>query len=212
MKRTWLATIVLTLSLLFFGLGVTIGLLTPRLLTGNSKLVISSATVIQQIQALSQLVTVSFVMEKVVALEDVKWLEGWGTSRVLLLAHGEVKAGVDLSKLGPGDVRISEKSASITLPPAQILDAFLDEQQTQVIERTTGLLRAFDKGMESSARQLALDDIKRAARRAGIVKKADERARLQLANLLHQLGFEKVDIQGPSYIDAITPAVDLKNP
>jgi multidrug efflux pump subunit AcrA (membrane-fusion protein) len=115
---------------------------------------------------------------------------------VLLLAHGEVKAGVDLAKLAPGDVRISGDRISLALPPAQITDAFLDERQTQVVERSTGLLRSFDKDLESSARQQALDDIRRAARRANILAQADEKARAQLANLFHQLGFARVEFRG----------------
>lgn len=195
MNRVWLISILFGVALLFAALGVGLGLLAPRLWNGNTRRILSTTTVIQQVRTLSQLVTVSFVMEKVVVLEDVKWVEWLGTSRVLLVAHGEVKAGMDLSRLGPEDVRIKEKSISLTLPPVQITDAFLDEKQTQVIERTTGLLRTFDKDLESSARQQALDDIKRAARRAGILQQAEERARLQLANLFHQLGFERVEFR-----------------
>ena len=195
MKRSGLVIAMMVAALVFLALGVGIGLLVPRLWSGNSKRVLSTTTVVQQVRSLSELVTVSFVMEKVVGLEDVKWVEGWGTSRVLLLAHGEVKAGVDLSRLGEGDLRLGEKSVSIALPPPQITDAFLDEKQTQVIERTTGLLRAFDKDLETSARQTALDDIKRAARRAGILREAEDRARVQLANLFHQLGFERVEFR-----------------
>jgi len=36
------------------------------------------------------------VLEKVVILEDAKW---YGENRVLLLAHGIVKAGMDLKRV-----------------------------------------------------------------------------------------------------------------
>ena len=55
----------------------------------------NTATILQQIQTLSELVTVKYVLEKVVILEDIKW---YGENRVLLLAHGIVKAGVDLKE------------------------------------------------------------------------------------------------------------------
>jgi len=54
-------------------------------------------------------------------------------------------------------------------------------------------LRDFDKGLETTARQNAVDDISRAARMAGILKDADDRARLELASFLHQAGFEPVE-------------------
>jgi hypothetical protein len=127
-----------------------------------------------------------------VILEDVKW---YGESRVLLLAHGVVKAGVDLSQLAPLDLKVSDKRIVIVLPPARITDAYLDDRETQIIERTTGLLRTFDKTLEQTARQQAVDDLQRAARHGGILKEAEERARMELAGFFHQLGFEKVEFR-----------------
>lgn len=156
----------------------------------------NTASVLQQVQTVSELVTVKYVIEKVVILEDVKWVAGWGENRVLLLAHGNVKAGIDLAKLQPGDIEISGKTISLRLPSAQIIEAYLDERQTRVIERTTGLLRTFDKDLEQNARIEALEDIKRAARNNNILKEADTRARAQLRNLFLQLGFESVEFKG----------------
>jgi len=59
----------------------------------------NTATVVEQVQTLSDLVTVKYVLEKVVILEDVKW---YGENRVLLLAHGIVKAGIDLKRINAG--------------------------------------------------------------------------------------------------------------
>ena len=190
--RAFFAAVVLTLV---FALGIGIGFFAPRLLTRESRHFLNTATVIRQVQTLAQLVTVKYSVEKIVALEDVKWSEAFGTSRVLLVAHGVVKAGVDLGQVSARDVKISGKKISIVLPPARITDAYLDEKQTQVIERTTGLLRAFDKDLEQAARQQALDDIQRGARHNGILPDAEERARTQLANLFHQLGFESVEFK-----------------
>ncbi len=146
-------------------------------------------TVIQQVQSLSELVTVKYVMEKVVVLEDVKW---YGESRVLLLAHGVVNAGVDLKRLQPSDVSISGKTISLRLPPPQITDAYLDDKASQVIDHSTGMLRSFDKDLEQTARQNAVDDIARAARRGGILDDADRRARAELETFLKRAGFESV--------------------
>jgi len=83
----------------------------------------------------------------------------------------------------------------IRLPAAQITDAYLDENQTRIIERTTGLLRTFDKDLEQTARQNAVDDIRRAARTGGILKDAEERAVIQLRTLFHEMGFEDVEFK-----------------
>ena len=152
----------------------------------------NTTSVVHEVQALSDLVTVEYVMEKVVMLEDVKW---YGENHVLLLAHGVVKAGIDLKRLKPEDVSITDKKISLKLPVSQITDAYLDDKQSQVIDHTTGLLRAFDKDLEQTARQNAVDDIARAARRGGILDDADKRAKTELASLLKRAGFEQVEFR-----------------
>ena len=147
----------------------------------------STATIVQQVQTLSELVTVKYVLEKVVILDDIKW---YGENRVLLVAHGIVKAGVDLQEIKPEDVRVEDKKIVLKLPRARITDVYLDDQKTRVVDRSTGLLRAFDKDLEQNARRQAVDDLRIAARSNRIYEDAEERARLQLANLFHQLGYE----------------------
>ena len=194
------AVIIALLVLICLGL-VGVSLLIWKLLPGGKPRLqpLNTATIILQVQSLSQLVTVKFVVEKVVVMEDppknmLTQLFA-GESRVIMVAHGVVKAGVDLSKLQPGQVTIRDKKIILTLPSSVITDVYLDDQKTQVVERTTGLLRQFDKNLEQDARRLAVDDIKRAARVNGILKEADERARLQLQNLFLQLGFTEVEFR-----------------
>ena len=187
--------IAFVLIVVIFAGGLWLGVKLPRWLgVSSTTRVLGTASVLQQVQTLSELVTVKYVMEKVVIFEDVKWYPGGG-SRVLLLAHGIVKAGVDLKQLEPGDGSVSGKTLLLRLPAARITDAYLDENKTQVIERSTGILRSFDKDLEQTARQIAVGDIHRAAREAGILKDAEQRARDQLKLLLLQLGFEQVEVQ-----------------
>jgi hypothetical protein len=148
-----------------------------------------TTSVVHEVQTLSEIITVKYVMDKVVVLEDVKW---YGENRVLLLAHGVVKAGIDLKRLQPSDVNISGKTISVRLPLPQITDAYLDDKATQVIDHSTGLLRAFDKDLEQTARQNAVDDIARAARKGGILDDADKRARTELESFLKRAGFDSV--------------------
>jgi hypothetical protein len=169
-------------------LGLWLGFSVHRFI-GSGPTVYSSATVLRQVQTLSQLVTVKYVMEKVVVYEDVKWFPG-GDNRVLMIAHGVVKAGVNLEKLQPEDIEVAGRVVKIRLPNPQITDCYLDERQTRVVERSTGLLRTFDKDLEQTTRLIAVDDIRRAARYAGILKDAEERARAQVEKLFQQMGLE----------------------
>jgi Protein of unknown function (DUF4230) len=150
-------------------------------------------SVVEQIQTLSDLVTVKYVVEKVVILDDAKW---YGENRVLLLAHGVVKAGIDLKRLKPGDVTVSGKKIVINLPPPELTDAYLDDRKSRVIDHTTGLLRTFDKDLEQTAREEAVLDIRSAAVQNGILGDAGDRAKLELALFLHQAGYEQVQFNG----------------
>lgn len=184
-----------------FSLGVLCGLkLSWWWSPTSSARLYNTVAILQQVKTLSELVTVQYVIEKIEGLEVpsenlVGQLIG-SENRLLLLAHGTVKAGIDLGKLKPEDLVVNDKTIFINLPRAQITDAYLDEQLTKVIDRKTGLLAPSDKDLEQTVRQNAVNDIRRAARDGGILKAADDRARAQLRNLLLQLGFEKVQFGG----------------
>jgi hypothetical protein len=197
MFKQRLGTAALLLGLVF-GLGLVLGVLLPRWAGGGSKpATYNTATILRQVQTLSQLVTVKYVMEKVEVLEDpsqnVLRQMLPDNTRVILVAHGIVKAGVDLGQLKPEAVRVSGKRVTLALPRAQITDTYLDDNRTQIVEHTTGFLRTFNKDLEQTTRQNALDNIRRGAREAGILRDADERARAQLTSLFTLLGFESVE-------------------
>lgn len=152
---------------------------------------------LQQVQTLSELVTVKYVVEKVEVWEDppsgllAQFVAG--DNRILLLARGNVKAGVDFAQLKSADLRVDGKTIWINLPPARITDAYLDDKETKVIQRTTGFLRSFDKDLEQNVRRTAVEDMRQAASRGGILRDANERARTQLASFFQLMGFEKVE-------------------
>ena len=182
------AVLTFFLVLVIFVIGICFGIKYER--KSNSGLHEEQTdTVVEQIQTLSDLVTVKYVVEKVVVLDDERW---YGESRVLLLAHGIVKAGIDLKRLQPSDVKVAGKTIYIHLPPPELTDAYLDDTKSQVIDHTTGLLRTFDKDLEQTAREEAVLDIRRAAINNGILTDASDRAQLELAVFLHQAGYDQV--------------------
>jgi Protein of unknown function (DUF4230) len=159
----------------------------------------NTATIIRQVQTLSDLVTVKYVMQKIEFVDSPpggtlgKFIQG--DNKVMLLAQGIVKAGIDLKQITPDDVTVSDKDLTITLPKPQITDAYLDDAQTRVIERTTGFLRTLDKNLEQTTRQYAVDDIRRAAQEGGILNDATERARTELRSFFQQAGFQTVEFR-----------------
>lgn len=175
-----------------FGLGLWLGSRHPEWFgVPMGPRIQTNAAILQQVQALAQLVTVRYVMEKAVVAEDIKW---YGQNRLLLLAHGVVKAGFDLTRMQPGDIELEGNRLTLWLPPPRVTDAYLDEARTRVIDRDTGLLRRFDKELEQTARQTALREIRLAAHEAGILRDAEEHAREQLSRFFERAGYREVQI------------------
>lgn len=191
--RNRLTALAISLLAIALGLGLAFGWTVVRLLRPDrTPRYTNTAAVLTQIQGLAQLVTVKYVMEKVVILEDVRI---YGESRVLLVAHGVVKAGVDLSKIERGDIEVDGTNVTIRLPRCTITDVYLDEDKTQVLEHSTGLLRRFDKDLQQNARREGLDAIRRAARDSGILDEAQTRAELQLRLFFSQFGFTEIEFR-----------------
>jgi len=183
------AVLALVLLAVIFAVGLFSGLVAHRWWPFGG---VNSTVLLTQVQHLNHLVTVKYVLEKVVVYEDAKW---YGDNRVLIVAHGVVKAGIDLSMLQPGDIQIADKKISVTLPPPRITDAYLDDRGTEVVERSTGLLRLFDKNLEENARMQAVAQLREAAAKGGILTDATERAKVELTALLKQLGFTEIQFR-----------------
>jgi hypothetical protein len=185
------AAAIFIIAIIFAG-GLFLGVFSYRWLASKQPMIFNTATLLKKVQTLSQFVSVKYNLEKVVVLEDARW---YGESHVVLVAHGVVKAAIDLDQLGPKDVEISGKKISILLPRSHVVDAYLDDQRTQIIERETGLLRVFDKDLEQNARRQAVEELRLAALQNGILNDASDRARAQLSVLLYQVGFTDVDLR-----------------
>jgi len=180
--------------IVLFIFGLVFGLFLPHLVkTSSPPVILNTTAILQQVQTLSQWVTVKYVLEKVIVLEDVKW---YGENRVTLIAHGVVKAGINLQGLKAGDIKVNGQKISLKLPSPGITDVYLDDHRTQVLDWNKGFLRAYDKDLEQQARAQAVNQLRDAALINGIIRESNERAQGQLMNLLHQLGFKEVEFEG----------------
>ena len=68
----------------------------------------------------------------------------------------------------------------------------LDNRESRVITRNTGVLRRADTNLESRARQYAEQGIRTEALKKGILPMASQNAEVKVGELLHTLGFRKV--------------------
>lgn len=166
-----------------------------RSYSAGSLIHIDQPTVVRQIQQLERLETVNFSMDKIISGERdnpylPKFLAG---DRLLLVVHGDVIAGVDLSHLQTQDVLIHDKTISLRLPKSEILVTRIDNSKTRVYSRDTGLFSSPDPNLETEVRQEAERQLRDAAIQDNILKTADDNARSTLSALLHSLGFTAIE-------------------
>lgn len=171
--------------------------LADLLLSGRNTFNTSAPDVVHQIQRLNRLETVSYSVDTVVegkhtnaVLPDLLFGD-----RLLLVVHGQVVAGVDLSQLKPDSVHVTGRAVTVDLPPSQIFTTRIDNAKTRVFARTTGLLVQGDPNLESDTRRTAENQIMQAATSDGILDTARSNARGSMESLLRGLGFEQVTVR-----------------
>jgi hypothetical protein len=190
-------TVVLVGALVWLSTGI--GLLGMiRVLRGSpTQINVGQPTVVRQIQQLQRLETVSYTMDKIISGEHPnaylpKFLAG---DRLLLVVHGEVVGGINLTGLQPGDVLIQGQKVSIHLPAAEVFSTRIDNARTKVYSRDTGLFSSPDPNLESEVREEAERQLQQDAVQDGILKIATDNARSTISGMLKGFGFREVDVQ-----------------
>ena len=162
-----------------------------------TRLDMTAPSVVEKIRQLSRLETVEYSLDKIV--EGDRQTPGipdfLAGDRLLLIAHGEVIAGVDFAGMKNSDLRVDGDSVHVRLPPAQILVTRIDNGRTRVYQRSTGLLVPADPNLESQVRQAAEKQITQAALDDKILETARANAKVTLTGFLYALGFHIVDVQ-----------------
>lgn len=164
--------------------------------------IVARPPTIQQVRALADLTTVQTLMSSIVEADQAR-VGNIVYEKLILLACGRVKAGIDLSKLKESDITVSDdgKTARVRLPKAEVLDAFLIDEPgqpctTKVYDRTNLIVIPASKDLETLAREKAVKSIRDTAIQSGIITEADRNARAIIERLLLNAGFEKVEFVG----------------
>lgn len=153
-------------------------------------------TIIHSVRDLSRLETIHYTVEKVIVTESNQGPFGFlFGDRLILVAHGYVIAGVDMSLMQPQDLEVRQGVLYARLPASEIFVATLDNQKSYVVNRDTGLLTRGDINLESSARAAAENEIRNSAIDDGILKLAGQNAESYLTRLFRQLGYADVIFQ-----------------
>jgi hypothetical protein len=151
-------------------------------------------TVVREIRTLARLETAQYTIEKVITAETGQGaLAALFGDRLIFVAHGQVIAGVDMSRMQSSDLVVSPAGqVTMIMPAAEIFVSNLDNDKSYVYNRQTGLLTKGDVNLETQARQVAQTEIQKAALEDGILKLAQDNAVSYLQRLLRSLGFTDV--------------------
>lgn len=157
-------------------------------------------SVVTALRDLARLESAEAHVERVVDLRD-RQSRFFGAvdadDAILLVAAGDIVAGVDLSQL-PDDAIEADFEARrvrITLPPATVFSARLDNQRTYVHTRTTDVLARRSQTLETRARQEAERTLQAAALEGGLLTRADRNAARTVESLVRSLGYTDVQVQ-----------------
>lgn len=164
-----------------------------KLLNPTPTVIPDPVTIIREVQSLARLETIQYTIEKVITAEINQGVFGplFG-DRLLFVAHGFVIAGVDLAEIGAEDFRLEDATLFVTLPDAEVFVATLNNDDSYVYDRETGVLRKSDQDLETTARQVAEQEILNAAMDDGILGQAQQNAEVYIERLLNTLGYLNV--------------------
>ena len=147
-------------------------------------------------------------IQELVQLATVRWTESVPVTRetggdildrlfsgeqVIVIATGNVEAGVDLGDIHKDDVSVNGDSVTIDLPKPEILSASLDEEMTRVYDRDLSPLNIRpDDQLVEEARLQAIQKIKGVARENEILDTAQQNAEVSIRAFVTTLGLDEV--------------------
>jgi len=171
-----------------------LGTQVSELLHPTPTIIPDPVTIIHEVQALARLETIRYTVEKVITAETNQGsLAALFGDRLLFVAHGYVIAGIDMGKIKAEDLQLDGEILNVRLPAAEVLVATLDNDKSYVYDRQTGLFTQGDPNLESQARQVAEQEILKAAIADGILDNAATNAQTYLRWFFETLGYKQVN-------------------
>ncbi len=169
--------------------------------------VVDAPAVLKEIQQLSELVTVKYSIQKVIGLEEEK--VPFGSEKILLMVQATVLGGVDLSVMNTQQCVIAaDNSVTIALPPAKVLQVFVNEKDTKVWDRSKTWWTPwvpYNPELEGKTRLAALEAVQAAALEMGILSNAQENAQKTIREFLRTAGMKSVRFEASQVREAVAP-------
>ncbi len=181
----------LMMMLLFWGIWRTSGralTLVENLFQPEPEIAIPTL-IVEQIKEMEELTTTVYTIETIVPTSAERKLGEWslGTTKLLYIAQGEVRAGIDLSQLTAENIKLVNNRIQIQLPPAQILDSKIDITRSRVYDYDRGFLNLgpdVAPQLQTLAQRKTLTEIVNTACQEGILTTANQKAETIILKML----------------------------
>ncbi|MBV6391573.1 MAG: hypothetical protein KPEEDBHJ_00781 [Anaerolineales bacterium] len=164
-----------------------------QLMNPTPTIIPDPVTYINEIRALARLETIQYSVSQVMTGEDRQGTLGFAFgTKILVVVHGSVIAGIDMEKIQPGDMRLENGVLYVNLPPAEVLAVTLDTEKVEVYTLQEGVLADVDPTLVLQTVQGGQDKILSVALDDGILQQAERNAEAYLLRFFGALGFDTV--------------------
>ena len=188
--------------------GIAVGI--RALINANQLDILDTPNVVTKIRKISELNTYTYVdqvivkdqvtTKKLVPIPGKKYLnkivEGHDTittnHEYVYLVSGKVRAGYDFSKIKEGDIKASNDTLWITLPPAEFLDVISNPSDIDMFYEEHTDYWSYEEIQSKKAE--ARMKIEQNARDRGVLERAVNAGKEKVTNLFKAFGFNVVEI------------------
>ncbi|MBI5671004.1 MAG: DUF4230 domain-containing protein [Chloroflexi bacterium] len=155
----------------------------------NAPVLVNIQLALDSIQGMSQLTTVRYNYSSLVTSERdmpdiLKLLYG---EKQVMVAVGHVNAGIDLSQIGPDDVTQDGDTITVRLPPPQLQDCFVNEQESYIASMETGVFSRSAPELVVEGRRFAVQQFRARALEEGILNDVQAQAHTVIQNFVKSL-------------------------
>jgi Protein of unknown function (DUF4230) len=151
------------------------------------------------LREMSDLVTVEYVVTKIIKANDNQTWYKAGDRKILMSCRASIKAGIDLSAIQADNITLTNKSITLQIPPAKIIALDMPAENIVVEYQDIDLFRSsFKAGERDALAAQAEAQIRSGTEAMGILQSAEANAKQVLTDFLKRLGYTDIIIQTAS--------------
>lgn len=169
--------------------------------------------VVSKIRQAAKLATTEMTIDKVVFGTSDKRILGiihLNTARFAAYSKAFIKAGIDLDKIRPTDIKITDNRVEISLPHVEVINFSYPFKHFKIDESITenAFLNKIDIFDQENFYRLAEKDIRNNLKYTGLQRATETKTRLMMEGLLKNLGYTEIYISFKEQGELI-PEVEL---